>query len=416
MLELINAARKTAGVQPLAFDLNSSGSELDLNQAAEGHSKWMIANDIFSHTGVGGSNAQKRMTDAGYQFSGSWTWGENIAWTTTGGAAGLQDEVQKMHTNLMNSSGHRANIENGNFREIGIGIETGAYKSYDSTAFVTQNFAKTASKNFLTGVVFSDKDTDKSYDIGEGVGGLTVTAKNAAGQVFSTKTMSAGGYQLELADGTYTLTFSGTGYTTTTQTVSVAGKNVKVDLVNPGAGSTTSEPTSAPPPSSSTSSEPTTISGNSYNNTLYGTEGANLIQGAGGSDSLYGRGGNDRLEGGTGSDRLYGEAGDDTLRGDSGRDTLDGGAGRDILTGGSDVDTFRFVGTWGNDRVTDFQNGYDKIDLRSNGLSYAQLNISQGIDADGDSYRDDAVVQANGQSIELINMSGRVDAGDFWFT
>ena len=51
MLELVNAERKKAGAQPLAFDS-------DLNQSADGHNAWMIAEDTFSHTGSGGRRAR----------------------------------------------------------------------------------------------------------------------------------------------------------------------------------------------------------------------------------------------------------------------------------------------------------------------------------------------------------------------
>ena len=134
LLELINAERAKVGAQPLAFDG-------DLNEASEGHSQWMIGTDTFSHTGSGGSTAGQRMTAAGYAFTGSWSWGENIAYATTRSPAGLQDEVLLLHTNLMNSSGHRANILNDNYREVGLGFETGDYGGRDS-AFVTEDFAK----------------------------------------------------------------------------------------------------------------------------------------------------------------------------------------------------------------------------------------------------------------------------------
>ncbi|MER8124904.1 CAP domain-containing protein, partial [Acinetobacter baumannii] len=84
-----------------------------------------IANDTFSHTGAGGSTPTDRMVAAGYQLTGSWTTGENLAWQSLRGAAGIQDDVADLHVGLMNSPGHRANILNGNFREVGIGIETG---------------------------------------------------------------------------------------------------------------------------------------------------------------------------------------------------------------------------------------------------------------------------------------------------
>ena len=42
---------------------------------------------------------------------------------------------------------------------------------------------------------------------------------------------------------------------------------------------------------------------------------------------------------------------------------LDGGSGNDRLTGGGGDDTFVFRGTFGRDRVMDFEPGDDRIDL-----------------------------------------------------
>ncbi len=225
LLELINAERAKTGAQPLAFDN-------DLSEAAEGHSKWMLAADVFSHTGSGGSSSTQRMKAAGYVLQGSWATGENIAWATTRAPTGYQDEVKLLHTNLMNSSGHRANLLNPNFREIGLGVEVGDYKGR-SSAFVTQDFAKSGSDLFLTGVAFDDRDGDRFYDVGEGLGSITVTAKNSAGQVFKTTTSAAGGYDLVLKPGTYTVTFSGADIATSTKKATIGTKNVKVDLVDP---------------------------------------------------------------------------------------------------------------------------------------------------------------------------------------
>ena len=226
MLELINAERAKVGAQPLAFDG-------DLNEAAENHSQWMIATDTFSHTGANGSDPTARMTAAGYALDGSWAAGENIGWATTRSPEGLQDEVDLLHSNLMNSSDHRANILDVNYREIGVGFETGDYGGRDS-AFVTQDFGKTDTSALLTGVAFDDTDGDRFYDPGEGLGGITVTVTTTDGAVIgSTTTMDAGGYDIPLAAGTYNVTFSGGGVSSTTQQVTIGSSNVKVDLVDP---------------------------------------------------------------------------------------------------------------------------------------------------------------------------------------
>lgn len=125
-LQLVNETRAKAGVKPLTFD----GELLDSSDA---HSAWMDQTDTFSHTGVSGSNAGQRMTSAGYGWQG---WGENIAY-----ASGPLNEttVQKLHSMLVNSPGHYANIVNGKFEEIGIGLKIGTINGYN-VVFVTQNF------------------------------------------------------------------------------------------------------------------------------------------------------------------------------------------------------------------------------------------------------------------------------------
>ncbi|MEM7058775.1 MAG: CAP domain-containing protein [Pseudomonadota bacterium] len=135
MLELINEERRSAGLSPLQL-------ELRLNDAAEDHSQWMIDNNEFDHTGIGGSSPRDRMEAANFEFTGSWSWAENIAWQSVRGAAGLLDDVEDLHNSLMNSPGHRANILSSSSEVIGIGIVQGNYNGTNAL-FVTQKFART---------------------------------------------------------------------------------------------------------------------------------------------------------------------------------------------------------------------------------------------------------------------------------
>ncbi|EEE36364.1 allergen V5/Tpx-1 family protein [Rhodobacteraceae bacterium KLH11] len=135
MLALINQERTSRGLDPLQL-------ETRLNESSEDHSEWMLDTDRFSHTGQGGSSATQRMQAAGFDLSGSWRTGENIAWQSERGAPGISDDVAQLHQNLMNSPGHRANILNPDFKYIGIGIEEGDMQGYDAV-MVTQNFAAT---------------------------------------------------------------------------------------------------------------------------------------------------------------------------------------------------------------------------------------------------------------------------------
>ena len=62
--------------------------------------------------------------------------GENIAYVSGGMT---EATVRQLHTNLMNSPGHYANIVNGSYEEIGIGLKEGTINGY-KVVFVTQNF------------------------------------------------------------------------------------------------------------------------------------------------------------------------------------------------------------------------------------------------------------------------------------
>ncbi|MBW4476674.1 MAG: pre-peptidase C-terminal domain-containing protein [Tolypothrix brevis GSE-NOS-MK-07-07A] len=118
VLELTNAQRLQAGLQPLT--LNSK-----LNNSAQTHSEDMALRDFFDHKGSNGSSMGDRAKASGYNFS---RLGENIA----AGYATPEDVVQ----GWLNSPGHRANILNPSYREIGIGY----YYLANDTGNVNQNF------------------------------------------------------------------------------------------------------------------------------------------------------------------------------------------------------------------------------------------------------------------------------------
>lgn len=77
----------------------------------------------------------------------------------------------------------------------------------------------------------------------------------------------------------------------------------------------------------------------------------------------------DLLIGGLGNDTLNGLTGNDTLVGGTGNDTLTGGAGDDTLIGGNGSDIFRYDARgFGQDTITDFVQGQDRIDLSPLGI------------------------------------------------
>ncbi len=136
------------------------------------------------------------------------------------------------------------------------------------------------------------------------------------------------------------------------------------------------------------------ITGNDANNMLWGGGGADIIRAGRGDDIIRGGAGNDILNGNQKNDMLIGEGGNDILRGGGRRDKLDGGAGddrleggrgRDKLFGGDGADTFVFKAGWAVDRVSDFEDNIDTIELDSALWlgTYGVLTVSQVIAAFG---------------------------------
>jgi uncharacterized protein YkwD len=92
-----------------------------LRRAAARHTAHMLAARFFDHTTPAGTTMVDRIRRTGYTSGASgWKVGENIAWGT-----GRLATAAQIHRSWMNSPGHRANILQRSFREIGIGIETG---------------------------------------------------------------------------------------------------------------------------------------------------------------------------------------------------------------------------------------------------------------------------------------------------
>jgi uncharacterized protein YkwD len=103
VVELVNSERAKVGCPPLQISLQ-------LTAAAQGHSEDMAHTDYFSHTSLDGRSPWDRFREEGYEF---WSAGENIA-------AGYQTPAAVM-AGWMDSEGHRANILDCDFEDIGVG-------------------------------------------------------------------------------------------------------------------------------------------------------------------------------------------------------------------------------------------------------------------------------------------------------
>ena len=165
------------------------------------------------------------------------------------------------------------------------------------------------------------------------------------------------------------------------------------------------------------------ISGGGSDDTINGAAGVDTLNGDNGNDVLDGGGGGDTLNGGTGEDTvtyisstavisvnldtgtasggfangdtlisienvfgsryndvIVGDDNDNVLSGHSRNDSLEGGLGNDTLVGGSGSDTYVFrTLDWGQDTVTDWQNGRDKFDFTDVGLDFSDfVKVSVG--------------------------------------
>ena len=123
---LLNAERTDAGLVPLRADAKLAAASL-------AHSKAMVDQQFFDHTSPGGRDLVDRVRAAGYiDPAKAWTVGENIAW-----GSGTLSSPGKMVAAWMASPGHRANLLNPAFREVGIGVVPGSPRERDMAAAAT---------------------------------------------------------------------------------------------------------------------------------------------------------------------------------------------------------------------------------------------------------------------------------------
>lgn len=107
MLARVNAQRKKAGAPPLR-----SNTRLDL--AAQRHAEDMLARNFFAHASPEGKTVRDRAQAAGYDWR---MVGENIAEG--------QLSVDEVMDTWMHSPGHRKNILDPGFKELGVGLALG---------------------------------------------------------------------------------------------------------------------------------------------------------------------------------------------------------------------------------------------------------------------------------------------------
>jgi len=223
--------------QPLAFNT-------ELIQAARDHSQDMNNQGYFDHNTPQGVDPGQRITAAGF----TWTaWGESIA----GGYPTPAQALQGLITDAgVADLSHRRQLlaidptfltQN----QVGIGIVlngSGPYSDY----YTIDTAAGTNTEPFITGVIFNDVAGTGQYALGEGLGGVTVTVSG----VGTTTTFDSGGYSVQVAPGTYTVTASGGGLSAPlSEVVTVGTQNLRLNFT-PQSGATTPGSSDPAPPAS----------------------------------------------------------------------------------------------------------------------------------------------------------------------
>jgi Ca2+-binding RTX toxin-like protein len=418
MTALQNQLNSLTAAPPLAWNGN-------LTDAARTHNAAMIAADTQSHQLPGEPGLSARVEAAGY--TGWSALGENIyAYSSSAffghagfvvdwgydtedfdGQGNLLPDWKTRGDGIQDPAGHRINLMSTNFTEIGIGITIENDPATDVGTHVTTHDLGNRfnyQAQFL-GVIINDTDNDDFYDVGEGMGGITVTLTSGSNS-YTTTSWESGGWQITVPAGNYTITFSGGGLNgSISRNATLGTVNVKIDVEAADAAGTGGTFTGT--------NGNDDLSGSDFNDVIRARGGDDILRGLGGNDQLFGDSGNDTMRGGAGddnyrvqdagdlvieladegmdtvrsgvdftlsanverlfiaggarvaignntantivgsggSDTIDGKGGNDVLRGSFGRDTIlggngsdviDGGEGKDTMTGGASGDIFQF--------------------------------------------------------------------------
>ena len=214
-----------AAAPPLAMNTK-------LLDAARWHSGDMFTYEYQGHDQTNGTvvmNAGARITAQGYPWT---TYGENVfsyAKSPWHGHAGFNVDWGYGTGGMQTPPGHRVSIHNANFREVGVGVVNGVNGDV-GPQLVTQDFAtRQGAVPLITGVAYYDFNGNQFYDVGEGIGGITV---NVPGSTNYAVTANSGGYAVPVTtNGNYQMTFSATGLSTQRVATIATLKNVKIDFV-----------------------------------------------------------------------------------------------------------------------------------------------------------------------------------------
>jgi uncharacterized protein YkwD len=215
-----------------------------LSDAAIGHNQKMITANEQSHQVLSLNEPALGQRATNALYTGWSNLGENVfaySKSVFYGHAGFAIDWGSGPGGIQAPAGHRENMMNPLYREVGIGITPSTGTGSGATTgplVITEDFGTRfalSGKAWLLGVAFRDLDADQFYDPGEGLSGITVqiTKANTATPI-TTTTLDAGGYQALLDPGQYQLNFLQNSLLLKSESITIDATtpvNVKRDLV-----------------------------------------------------------------------------------------------------------------------------------------------------------------------------------------
>lgn len=146
VLELTNRSRVAASIPPLTYNTT-------LEKAAQLKADDMLARQYFAHNTPDGKTPWTFFDRVGYAYLSA---GENLAVHFS--------DVEPLQDAWMNSPGHRANILNSTFKEMGVGIARGTFEGHESV-FVVEEFGNPAVVTASAEVALAKADEPKRSQV-----------------------------------------------------------------------------------------------------------------------------------------------------------------------------------------------------------------------------------------------------------
>ncbi len=203
-----------------------------LDSTAQGQSHDEVVQGKQTHTGANGSSLGDRLKSANYNLA---TAGEN----TYAYAESVDQAMQSFlfdwgvadhgHYNNLLQPGVSAQKA---YKDVGVGLVNNSGNGVGPLVITTDFGAEQNQGPQIVGVVYNDLNHDHFYNVGEGQGGVTITATDSSGKAYSVQNWQSGGYQLAVPTNMdYTVAASVNGQVIQTQSVHVSDVNAKVDFV-----------------------------------------------------------------------------------------------------------------------------------------------------------------------------------------